>query len=134
MIYMLALFATVVFFIAIPTFLWKEKEPTLPVVKTEADPEVVNGILTVAGIIFGFQFAFFKAPTASKLRAIWVFALVYQVFAIAWVAFNYVNDTMEHGFLTTDTLKTAYFVFATIVLATVLNSMVDWLLTPERSQ
>ena len=92
---------------------------------TKADPEVVNGILTVSGIVFGFQFAFFKTPK-EKTRILWVVILICEVFSIAWVGFRYVSDTMSYAFLTTNTLLSTYLAFALILFFTIILAILDW--------
>jgi len=111
-------------FLFVPLLLWWEAT-TFSI--TKIDPEVVNGILTVSGIVFGFQFAFFKAPK-GKVRVLWVIGLVSQVFSLAFVGLRYVSDTMSYGYLTTNTLLLANFDFALILLFTTVFASLDWML------
>jgi len=91
---------------------------------TEIDSEVINGILTVSGIIFGFQFAFFKAPK-GKTRIVWIALLLIEVIALGLVGAKYVNDAL-YGSLTTNTLLTVFLGFVFILFSTVMFAAFDY--------
>lgn len=97
---------------------------------TQVDSEIVNGILTAASIIFGFQFAFFKVPAIKKARSIWVFVYIFEAFNIGLVGFRYVDDTMVLGYLSVYALLSAYLVLVVTLLFTVVLSFLDFLLNP----
>jgi hypothetical protein len=96
----------------------------------KVDSETVNGILTVSGIVFGFQFAFFKAPK-GKARALWVFGLISQVILLAFTSSRYVADTISYGYLTTNTLLVTNFNFAFILLFTIIFAILDWVISRD---
>jgi len=119
-------FGILAFFVAIfflvPALLWWNA--TISTV-TKADPEIVNGILTVSSLIFAFQFAFFRYK--GKVRMGWVGILITQLLLIAGVGFKYVSDTISYGYLTTNTLLSAYLTFAYILLMTMVLALIDLL-------
>jgi hypothetical protein len=94
-------------------------------VSTEVDSETINGILTVSGIIFGFQFAFFKTPK-EKGRIIWIILFLCEVVFLAIAATVYVHATI-YGIITTDTLLFVFLSFLFILASTVFIAMIDWM-------
>jgi len=108
-------------FLIAPLLLWLE---TTMRIAAKADSEAVNGILTVTGILFGLEFAFFKAPK-GKARILWVFALLFQAILLASLSFRYVSDTMSYGYLTTNTLLIANFDFAFVLFFTAILAALD---------
>ena len=99
-------------------------------VAIEVDAEIVNGILTVSGIIFGFEFAFFKAPNKIA-RILWLFSLISQMFLIGWVGFKYLSDTMSYGYLTTNTLLSAYLSFSFVLFFTIVLGLFEWVFSSK---
>jgi len=98
---------------------------------TEVESEIVNGILTASSIIFGFQSAFFKVPRKGKVRIFWISVFIGEALVIGSVGYNYVNSVMSLGYLTTNTLLSAFFSLALNLFNTVLLAFVDFLVFSE---
>jgi len=90
----------------------------------EVDSEVVNGILTVSGIIFGFQFAVFR-PTKWIDRIAMIGILLLEVTALGVVGTVYVKDVL-YGAITTNTLLAVFLAFAYVLLSTVMFAVLDF--------
>lgn len=120
-------FLVALFLLFFVVFLWQ----TTIVHGAEVESEIVNGILTASSIIFGFQPAFFKVPKRGKVRIFWISVFLGEALVIGSVGYNYVNSVMSLGYLTTNTLLSAFFSLALNLFYTVVLAFVDFFVFSE---
>jgi hypothetical protein len=73
--------------------------------KVESD--IVNGIVTVSGLIFAFQPSFFRKPKDTVLRLMFTAIFLVESLLLGITAYSYVVDTLSIGSLSEYTLLMA---------------------------
>jgi sterol desaturase/sphingolipid hydroxylase (fatty acid hydroxylase superfamily) len=73
--------------------------------KVESD--IVNGIVTVSGLIFAFQPSFFRKPKDTALRLMFTAIFLVESLLLGLTAYSYVVDALSIGGLSEYTLLIA---------------------------
>lgn len=85
----------------------------------KVDSEIVNGLVTVSGLIFAFQPTYFKIPRKGRLRLHSTAIFSVEGLLLGITGYSYVSSTLDLGFLSRYTLFIAsgslvYNIFMTI--------------------
>ena len=75
--------------------------------EAKIESEIINGLVTVSGLIFAFQPTFFRAPKASTLRLMFTAIFLVEGLLLGITGYNYVTSTLNLGYLSTYTLLCA---------------------------
>ena len=77
--------------------------------EAKVETEIINGLVTVSGLIFVFQPTFFKATRtrSPKLRLMVMAIFLVEVALFVITGYSYVSNTLSQGYLSTSTLFTA---------------------------
>jgi hypothetical protein len=96
--------------------------------EAKVESEIVNGLVTVSGLIFAFQPTFFKAPKVGTLRLMFTAIFLVEDLLLGITGYSYVTSTLNLGYLSTFTLlcassslflnvsMTAFFVLSDLVV------------------
>lgn len=96
--------------------------------EAKVESEIVNGLITVSGLIFAFQPTFFRHPKEGILRLVYLAIFLVEGLLLGLTGYNYVVSTLDLGYLTTSTLlfasgslflnisMTAFFVLADLMI------------------
>ena len=76
--------------------------------EARVESEIVNGLVTVSGLIFAFQPTFFKKPKNSLLRLMFMAIFLVESLLLGITGYSYVTDTLKMGNLSVFTLLTAF--------------------------
>jgi hypothetical protein len=76
------------------------------------DPEVINGLLAVSGIVFAFQAFFFKKPKTQIRRLVFAVIFTIEVLTLSYIGISYVGDVMNAIF---PSIGTFFFVFFSLI-------------------
>jgi len=95
--------------------------------EAKVETEIINGLVTVSGLIFAFQPMFFIVPKAGKVRVMFMAIFFLEGLLLGFTGYNYVTSTLDLGYLSTITLlcasgslfinvsMTLFFVFADLL-------------------
>jgi len=72
------------------------------------ESEIVNGLVTVSGLIFAFQPTFFRKPRNTILRMMFMAIFLVESLLLGITGYSYVTDTLTLGNLSVFTLLTAF--------------------------
>lgn len=75
---------------------------------SEVDAEVINGLLTVSGLIFAFQAAYFKKPRKPLHQMLFTAIFVVEIIVFGFSGYSYVMDISNFGNPSTFTLFVAF--------------------------
>ena len=75
---------------------------------TEVDPEIINGLLTVSGVIFAFQATYFRKPKKLIRQFLFTAIFVVEILLFGLSGYNYVTDISSFGHPSTLTLFIAF--------------------------
>lgn len=96
--------------------------------EAKVESEIVNGLVTVSGVIFAFQPTFFRRPKEGILRLAYLAIFLVEAVLLGLTGYNYVVSTLDLGYLTISTLlfaagslflnvsMTAFFVLADLAI------------------
>lgn len=103
--------------------------PTGVPYEAQIDPEILNGIITISGLVFAFQPAIFRAKKSGFFRLMFLAIFSAEGMLIGLVGYNYVFDALNLGnylsgntlFLATSSLffnitMSAHFVLSDLVI------------------
>jgi uncharacterized membrane protein len=76
------------------------------------NPEVINGLLAVSGIVFAFQAFFLKKPKKTIRRLVFAIIFLIEVVTLAYIGFSYVGDVSNGIF---PSIGTFFFVFFSLI-------------------
>lgn len=75
---------------------------------TEVDAEVINGLLTISGLIFAFQAAYFRKPKKPLHQFLFTAIFVVEIILFGLGGYSYVMDISNFGHPSTLTLFVAF--------------------------
>jgi len=108
--------------------------PKLITVKT-IDPEIINGLLTIAGILFAFQAVFVRRPERFIPKMVFTILLFLEIFMLGISGFSFVINISDSGTSTVATLFYAFIAFANGLVITFFFILYDlFVRSPTGSQ
>jgi hypothetical protein len=75
---------------------------------SEVNAEVINGLLTVSGVIFAFQATYFRKPRKQLHQILFTAIFVVEITLLGLSGFAYVKDISDFGYPSTYTLFVAF--------------------------
>ena len=76
--------------------------------EAKVESEIVNGLVTVSGLIFAFQPTFFRKPKNTLLRLMFTAIFLVESLLLGITGYSYVTDTLAMGNLSVFTLLSAF--------------------------